>query len=263
MVRDDGVAGVVLANGDEITARTVLSSADPARTIGMIDPAWLDPEFTEAVRHIKFRGATSHVLYAVDDLPVLRGVTDPGRALVSVLSLSPTIQALERAADAGKYGRVPAQPHVEITAPSLRWPDLAPTGKHVIVARAACTPHTLRNGAAADGGWDDTARSALADAVTDAITCHAPGFADRVLHRAVLTPRDIERRFGCTEGAFTHGEMMLDQILFMRPVPGAGRYAMPIAGLFLCGAGAHPGPGIPGGPGWLGARHALAGGRTT
>jgi phytoene dehydrogenase-like protein len=173
------------------------------------------------------------------------------------VSLSRDIDALERAADAVKYGLVPDRPHIEVTAPSLHWPALAPAGKHVLTARVHYAPYRLRD----EGVWDAARAAALADRVTGAIDAAAPGFAARVLQRTTLSPRDVEQRFGVTEGALSHGELALDQIMFMRPVAGLGRYAMPLDGLYLCGAGTHPGPGVPGGPGWLAARRVLARGR--
>lgn len=252
-VRDYRVTGVALDGGEEIPARVVLSSADPARTIlGLVDPVWLDPEFVHAVRNIKFRGATAFVLYALDGLPEFPHLADAARSLAGVVSLTPTVEGLERAYDAAKYGSISERPHVELTAATLRWLSLAPAGKHVLVARASSAPYRL-----ADGAWDAARRHALADRVTDTIACVAPGFPDRVLHRAVLAPPDLEERFGLTEGAISQGELTLDQILFMRPVAGWGRYAMPVEGLYLCGAGTHPGPGVSGGPGWLAAHQAL------
>jgi phytoene dehydrogenase-like protein len=258
VVRDDAVAGVALANGDEIAAPVVLSTADPARTLlRLVDPAWLDPEFLHAVRNIKLRGSTAVVHYALDRLPAVPGLTDAAAALAGPVTLTSTMEALERAYDAAKYGTVSETPHVEFTVPSLRWPSLAPAGKHVAVATARFTPYRLRD----DTAWDADRSHALGAAVTAAVSRAIPGFADAVLHRQVLTPPDLEARYGFTEGALTHGELTLDQILFMRPVPGWGRHAMPIAGLYLGGAGTHPGPGVVGGPGWLAARRVLADGK--
>lgn len=254
VVKDDTVTGVVLAGGDEIDAPIVISTADPVRTLlGMVDPVWLDPEFLHAVGQIKLRGCTAFVQYALDGLPAISGPADPTRALASMVTLSATTDAIERSYDAAKYGRVSEHPHVEITVPSLRWPRLAPEGKHVLVARAQYAPYQLRDGAM----WNDDRADALADCVTAAIARVMPGFNDHVIARAVLTPAHLESQFGLTEGAATHGELTLDQILFMRPVPGWGRYVMPIDGLYLGGAGAHPGPGILGAAGWLAARRAL------
>jgi phytoene dehydrogenase-like protein len=258
VVRDDAVAGVVLAGGEEISAPVVLSTADPARTLlGLVDPVWLDPEFLHAVRNVKFRGSTAVVHYALDRLPAVPGVADPAAALAGAVSLTPTMDALERAYDAAKYGTVSEAPHVELTVPSLRWPSLAPAGKHVAVATVRYAPYRLRD----DTAWDADRSYALGGAVTAAVGRAVPGFADAVLHQRVLTPPDLEARYGVTEGAMTHGELTLDQILFMRPVPGWGRHAMPIAGLYLGGAGTHPGPGVLGGPGWLAARRVLADGK--
>lgn len=239
-IDDYHVRGVVLESGEEIGASTVLSGADPARTLlGMVEPQWLDPEFGQAVRNIKFRGATAYVLYGLDHLP-----PDPA-VLEGWLSLTSSMERLERAYDATKYGNVSQRPHVELTAPTLRWPQLAPSGKHVLVARVQFVPY----GVVCDE---------LADRVSTAITEFAPGFAGGVRHRVVLTPSDIEQQFGLTEGAASHGELTLDQILFMRPVAGWARYGMPVRGLYLCGAGTHPGPGVEGGAGWLAARRVMA-----
>jgi phytoene dehydrogenase-like protein len=255
VVKDDAAKGVVLANGDEISAPVVLSTADPAKTmLGMVDPVWLDPEFLHAVKQIKFRGCTTYVMYALDALPEVTGLADPRGALASVVSLTTDTTTLERSYDAAKYGRVSEQPHVEFTIPSLRWPRLAPEGKHVLVARAQYTPHRLVGGAT----WDDAGSSVVADCVTAVLGRVMPRLAEHTVARAVLSPTDLETRFGLTEGAVTQGEITLDQIMFMRPVAGWGRYSTPIDGLLLGGAGSHPGPGILGAAGWLAAKRAIA-----
>lgn len=254
-VQDDAVTGVVLAGGEEIKAPIVISTADPARTLlGMVDPVWLDPEFLHAVRQIKLRGCTAFVMYALDALPEMPGLADARGALASMVTLSTSTDALERSYDAAKYGTIAEELHVEITVPSLRWPSLAPEGKHVLVARAQYAPYALRNGAT----WDDAQSSLITDCVTSIIGRVMPTLADHIVARTFVSPQDLETKYGLTEGAVTHGELTLDQILFMRPVAGWGRYAMPINGLFLGGAGAHPGPGILGGPGWLAAKRALS-----
>lgn len=254
-VEHDAVAGVVLESGEEIAARRVVSAVDAAHTLlRMVDPVWLDPELLLALRNIRYGGCTAFVLFALEALPTLGRVANGGEAaLRGVVSLSPHADLLERAADAVKYGRVPERPHIELTAPTLHWPGLAPPGCHVLVARVHYAPYRLRS-----GEWDDARVAALADAVTGAIDAVAPGFTARVLHRAAWSPRDIEQRYGVTEGALTHGELALDQILFMRPVAALANHATPIDGLYLCGAATHPGPGVPGGPGWLAARRVIA-----
>jgi phytoene dehydrogenase-like protein len=253
VARDDRVAGVVLAEGEELTGAVVVSSLDPAHTLlGLVDPVWLDPEFLLAVRNIKFRGSSVKISYALDALPEFPGLPDAS-ARLGTLSLTGSLLELERAADAAKYGRISERPHVEVQLPTLRWPELAPTGKHVLVAHAQWAPYRLQ-----DRAWDAATREALADSISRAIEQAAPGFGRLVRQREILAPPDLEARFGLSEGALTHGEMGLDQILFMRPVAGASGYAMPLAGLYLCGAGAHPGYGISGGPGWLAAKRVLA-----
>ena len=251
IVREDAVAGVALANGDELMAPAVISTADPARTLGLVEPIWLDPDFMFAAQQIKFRGSTAIVQYALDTLPAISGLSQP--ALASVVSLTPSLEKLERAYDASKYGRISEELHVEFAIPTLRWPGLAPAGKHVLTATARYAPYALRDGKT----WDDASAAALGDRVTSAIGHVAPGFAESIRQRVVLTPRDLESRFALTEGALTHGEITLDQILFMRPLAGWGRYAMPVLGLYLGGRGAHPGPGVLGGAGWLAARRVL------
>ena len=253
-IRDDRAVGVVLAGGEEISATSVLSSADPVRTLrDLVDPVWLDPEFLLAVRNIKLRGSASRVLFALDGLPEFAGLTAP-LAGCGVLSLTPSLEQLERAADAAKYGAISERPHLDLQFPSLRWPDSAPEGKHVLVAGVQWTPYALREGA-----WTAERRDALGRAVTAQIEAVAPGFEGLVRERVVKAPPDLEAEFGVTEGALGHGELTLDQILFMRPVPGASRYATPVQQLYLCGAGSHPGGGISGGPGWLAARQVLKG----
>ncbi len=251
LVNDDAVTGVVLTNGEEIPVPLVISTTDPARTMRLLDPVWLDPDLLHAIGNIKYRGCTAVVQYALDALPEVRGL---GSAeLAGVVSLSNSLSALERAYDAAKYGLTSVEPHLEISVPSLRWPSLAPAGKHVLIARVQYVPH-LPN----DGPWTAQRANVLGDTVTSAIARAIPRFRDYVLQRNVLTPSDLEAQFGLTDGALTHGELTLDQILFMRPVAGLARYEMPVAGLYLGGAGAHPGPGVLGGPGWLAARAALS-----
>jgi phytoene dehydrogenase-like protein len=249
-VRDHTVTGVVLESGEELDAPLVLSATDPARTLlGMVDPVWLDPELLLALRNVRYRGCTAFVLYGLDALP---DMNDADALLRGTVSLSPDVVSIERGSDAVKYGAVADAPHIEIGAPSLHWPDHAPAGRHVLVARTHYAPYALR-----EGTWDSTRSDALADTVTAAIDSVSPCFSSRITARATLSPADIESRYALTDGAATHGELVLDQILFMRPVAGLGRSATPIGGLYLCGAGTHPGPGVPGGPGWLAAQRAL------
>ena len=243
-VTNDAVSGVMLANGDELSAPLVLSTADPRHTIlQLADPIWLDPEFLRDASNIRLRGATAIVAYALDALPVAEGLGE--RELAGIVSLSPSLDAIEQQYDFVKYGEASATPHVELSAVSLRWPALAPDGRHVVVARAQYAPSRSDQG------------EAFGDAVTKVIAGAMPAFREHVTHRRVLMPADLAATYGVSEGALTHGELTLNQILFMRPIAGFGRYAMPVDGLYLGGAGTNPGPGLPGAAGWLAARAAL------
>lgn len=245
------VAGVVLASGETIRAPEVLSSLDPRRTLlELLDPVHLDPDFIDRVRHIRFLGARTTVLLALERLPELPGAGD-GRALGGSFLVAPTLDDLERAYDATKYGRIADAPWLDIRVPSLWRPGLAPGDHHVMTIDAHWTPYRLR------GSTWEAEREALGDRVVALAGRHLPGLAGRIRHRVVLAPPDVERMVGATEGALSQGAMMLDQILFMRPVAGWSRYAMPVPGLFLCGPGAHPGPGATGASGWLAAQAVL------
>ncbi|MDQ3948845.1 MAG: NAD(P)/FAD-dependent oxidoreductase, partial [Gemmatimonadota bacterium] len=247
--------GVILRNGDEIAARRVLSSADPRRTLlQLCDPSRLDPEFVRSVRNVRYRGAWAKVNLALGTLPSFSALRGDGSetALRGTISISPSLTYLERAYDDAKYGRVSEHPCLEIRIPSLADPTLAPAGAHVMSIEVQYVPYHLR-----DGEWDDRARDALGDRVIETLAAYAPDLPGAILHRQVLTPRDLENVFALTEGHAYQGELTLDQILFMRPVAGWSRYRTPVRDLYLCGAGTHPGGGIAGGAGANAARQIL------
>jgi len=248
LVNEDRVTGLRLASGEEIRCHSVVSSLDPRHSLlELLDPVHLDPEFIGAIRNIRYRGVTSIVLLALDGLPEFPGiVTAPAGAIL----FAPSVRHVERAFDASKYGRSSEEPVVELRFPSLMQANLAPAGRQVATLRVQYTPYRLR-----DGDWNTTG-DAMADGAIALVERHVPGFATRITHRDVLTPVDIEARFGLREGAVSRGELALDQMLFMRPVASASRYAMPVPGLYLCGAGTHPGRGIPGLSGLHAARAA-------
>ena len=251
IVRDGRVAGLTLASGEEIGARTVVSSLDPYRSLlRLLDPVHLDPELIHAVRNIRFRGVTTKILVALEALPPIPGVSAPPTGAVLI---APSIRQVERAYDATKYGRGSEEPFIELRFPTVAEPRLAPAGKHVAVVHVQFTPYGLR-----EGRWDRIREKIIADRAFAIIERHIPGFTGRVSARTVLSPAALESRFGVREGALSQGELMLDQILFMRPVAGVSRYATPIPGYFLCGTGTHPGPGIVGQSGLLASRAALA-----
>ncbi|MFN2563775.1 MAG: phytoene desaturase family protein, partial [Gemmatimonadaceae bacterium] len=245
-------SGVVLRDGDEIAARRVISGADPRRTfLGLCDPSRLDPGFVRAVRNVRYRGAWAKVNLALGALPSFTALRGDGSetALRGTIAISPSLMYLERAYDDAKYGRVSQHPHLEVRIPSLADPTLAPAGKHVMSIEVQYAPYHLR-----DRQWDDAARDALGDRVLETLAAYAPDLPGLVLHRQVLTPGDLESVFSLTEGHAYHGELTLDQILFMRPVAGWSRYRTPVRDLYLCGAGTHPGGGIAGGAGANAAR---------
>jgi phytoene dehydrogenase-like protein len=251
LTRGDRVSGVVLASGEEVAAGEVVSSLGPKRTLlEMVDPVQLDPDFIVQVQNIRYRPTRSVVLLALGRLPELPGSGD-GRALAGSFVIAPTLDYMERAYDATKYGGTSEEPWLDIRIPSLAQVGLAPGDEHVMVIQAQYTPYWLRG-----TSWERE-RERFGDRVVAIAGRHLEGLADRVRHRVVLTPPDVEARFGLDGGSSTQGEMMLDQILFMRPVPGWSRYAMPVPGLFLCGPGTHPGPGATGASGWLAAQAVL------
>lgn len=249
LVREERVAGVALASGEEIACRNVVSGAGVGRTLlELVDTAHLDTGFIEAVRHIRYRGVTSFVLLGLNGLPAIPGFAGPP---AGSFWIAPSIRHVERAHDGAKYGRIADDPVVELRFPSVTQPNLAPPGMHVAMLRVQYTPWRLR-----EGDWETT-RGAMAERALAAVERQVPGFAARIAHQAVLAPPDLEARFGLPEGAVSRGEVALDQLLFMRPVAGFGRHATPLPGLYLCGAGTHPGPGLTGLSGLLAARAAL------
>lgn len=230
------VTGVRLSTGEELGASHVVSSADPKRSFSWIDPSWLDPDLLRAVDNIRMRGSSARVHYALDALPRFQsgGVEIPRDALGGMVTVAPSVVAVERAYDAAKFGEVPGAPAVTLAIPTLADPSLAPDRKHVLSVTVHHVPFAL------NGGWNRANAQSLGDAVTDLLSSIAPDLRDRTLSRQVVTPADLESRYGCTEGNLSHGELALDQFLFMRPVPSSSRYATPLDGFWLCGTGTHP-----------------------
>ena len=251
-VQRERSAGVVLEGGEHIPAGKVLSSLDARRTLlGILDPGLLDPEFVRALQHIRFRGVRAKVNLALSALPSFTALPGEGEHLRGAISISPSLDYLEHAYDDAKHRRVSDAPYLEARIPSVSDPALAPRGAHVMSVAVQYVPYRL------DSGWSDADRDALGDKVIRTLEAHAPGISKSVVHRQVLTPADIEKRTGATEGNMYHGELALDQILFMRPVAGWSRYRTPIDGVYLCGSGTHPGGGIPGAAGHNAARAIL------
>ena len=249
LVRDGRVSGVVLRDGSEIEASAVISSADPKRTfLSLVDPVDLDPGFLTKIRNYRTPGVVAKVNLALDGLPVFRGVTNPAD-LRGRLHVGPGIDYLERAFDASKYGEISAEPYLDLTIPTLQDDSLAPAGHHVMSVHVQFAPYRLSAG----GDWTRAA-DVLARIVVRTLEQYAPGIESRIVHRQVITPLDLERRYGLTGGHILHGEPSLDQLFTMRPVLGWAQYRTPIEGLYLCGAGTHPGGGLTAGPGQNAAR---------
>ena len=253
LVTSGTAAGVVLDNGDEIRGRIVVSSVDPNLTfLRMIGADQLPEEFVEDVRRYKFRGSSGKVNLALDALPGFTSLPGAGPHLRGAISISPAVDYMERAYDDAKYGRYSQQPYIDIVIPSLTDPSVAPPGKHVMSCFVQYAPYHLK-----DGSWDDH-REAFGDTVINTIAGYAPNMKNIVLHRQVLTPLDLEREFGLTEGNIFQGELTLEQLFFLRPAPGWAQYRTPIRNLYMCGAATHPGGGIMGAPGRNAARCILS-----
>jgi phytoene dehydrogenase-like protein len=245
--------GVALASGEEIPSSIVVSGADPKRTLRLIDPVAAGPTLVWRAENLRLPGVAAKVNLALSALPAFaaEGGNEVER-LKGRIVVAPGIDHLERAFDASKYGRVSEAPYLEATIPSLTDPDLAPDGGHVMSVLMQYAPYHRR-----DGDWD-TERDGLGDLVLKTLEGFAPGISDLVVARQVLTPLDLERDYGLTEGHPLHGEPSLDQFFAWRPMLGQARYRLALRGLYLCGSGAHPGGGITGGPGVNAAREILA-----
>ncbi len=253
IVRDGRATGVALSSGQEFWADRIVSNADPRRTLfDLVGPTELEPELVRKVKNIRFRGGCAKVHLVLGELPHFAGVPQGGPHLNGVISVSPSLDYLERAYDDAKYGAASRFPYLEVSIPSVTDPTMAESGKHIVSVVAQYAPYRLR-----EGEWDAAARERLGDAVVRALSEYAPNLPSAILHRQVLTPLDLEDTYGLSEGNIYHGEHTLDQMFFMRPVPGLARYRTPIEGLYLCGAGTHPGGGVTGVPGYNAAREIL------
>jgi phytoene dehydrogenase-like protein len=244
ILKNGQAKGVVLQNGDEIYADVVSSSVDPRLTfMKMIGAEHLPNEFADDLKRYKYRGSSGKVNLALDGLPNLKSLPGVGPHLRGAISISPSVEYMERAYDDAKYGRYSRRPYIDIVIPSLTDPSVAPPGKHVMSCFVQYAPYNLK-----EGTWDEK-REEFGDTVINTIAEHAPNIKDLILHRQVLTPLDIERDFGLSEGNIFQGELTLEQLFFLRPAPGWAQYRTPIRSLYMCGSATHPGGGIMGAPG--------------
>lgn len=238
-VKDCAVTGIELSNGETIGATSVVSNADPKVTFAkLIGYPKLEIEFSRRIHNIRTRGTAAKLHLALDGLPDVPTLTqdDLGQRLV----IAPGLTYVERAFDHVKYGEPSENPVMEISIPTIHDKSLAPEGKHVLSAVVQYLPCDLKT-----GDWAER-RNSYRSRIIDTIEEYLPGLKDRIVARELLTPADIENRFGNTGGHWHHGEFALDQFLMMRPVPGAAQYSTPVDGLFLCSAGCHPGGGVMG-----------------
>ena len=249
-VRDGVARGVVLASGEQIAARAVVSNADPKRTfLSLVEPTELDPDFLNRIRNYRSSGMVGKVNLALSKLPKFTGLNGDGQAqLGGRIHIGPEIDYLERAFDAAKYGAFSPHPWCDATIPSVLDPSLAPAGAHVMSVTVQYAPERLR-----EADWKSQ-RDAFGDTVVKTLAQYAPGIEASILARQVITPLDLQETYGMTGGHIFHGEQALDQIFTMRPLLGWARYRTPIASLYLCGAGTHPGGRVTGAPGANAAR---------
>jgi len=260
LVKDGAAAGLVLEGGDEISAKTVISNADPRRTfLKLIDPVHLPPGFVVKMQNFRANGTAAKINLALDRLPNFKALqdvstaaalsmNDPSAALSGRIHIGPSIGYLERAFDASKYGEYSPAPYLDVSIPSILDPSMAPRGKHVMSIHVQYAPFKLRS-----GDWNSQ-REAFGDNVVNTLAQYAPDLPELILGGHVITPGDLEETYGLTGGHPFHGEMSLDQIFTMRPLLGSARYRTPIRGLYLCGSGTHPGNGLTGASGYNAAR---------
>jgi len=252
-VKNGRARSVVLDDSTEFRARMVLSNADPKRTfLGLLDANELSEDFLSSVRGIKMDGPCAKVNMVLAEEPRFTGTSPTATPLERTFyTLVPSLEFAERCYDIAKFGEIPEELWVDCVVSSNADPSLAPPGKHILTCFVQYVPYRLR-----DGNWDEK-RELLGDRVVKKIAEYAPNVPGTIVARQVLTPLDLERTYGLTEGNIFHGDLRLDQLFFMRPVPGWSQYRTPIDGLYLCGAGAHPGGGVTGAPGRNAAHQAL------
>ena len=252
LIKSGRAFGVVLSSGEEIQAKVIVSGVDPKRTfLKMIDGKHLEPEFLQQINDFKIRGSSAKVNLSLDALPDFTSLPGNGPHLAGAISISPSIDYIERAYDDAKYGEFSRRPYLDIILPSMLDPSMAPPGKHVMSIFMQYAPYHLKNGT-----WPEK-REALGDTVVETLSEYAPNIKDIILHRQVLTPWDLEQEFGLTEGNIFQGELTLDQLFFLRPVPGWAKYRTPIKNLYMCGACTHPGGGVMAASGRLAAQEIL------
>jgi len=248
-VQNGAATGVLLSTGEEIQAKAVISNADPKRTLlKLTDPLHLSPDFVQKLQHYRGNGTVAKVNLALSGLPKFTAIKNgDASALKGRIHIGNEIDYLERAFDESKYGNFSKVPYLEVAIPSLTDPTLAPEGKHVMSIYMQYAPYKLK------GDWEDE-RKALGQTVVKTLAEYAPNLPELILTHQIITPRDLEEKYGLTGGQIFHGELALDQFFTMRPLLDWARYRTPIQNLYLCGSGTHPGSGLTGGSGANAAR---------
>lgn len=245
LTRGGEATGVVLADGEEVRGRTIVSNADVKRTfLKLVEEKDLPERFVHRVRHFKMRGSSGKLNIALDSLPEFPALPQGSTCIRGDMHFTDSVERMERAYDDWKDGRWSADPFIDMMIPTTLDPTMAPPGKHFMSCFVQYCPPKVEG-----RDWTDADRDAFAETVVSQIAAYSPGFRDRILHMEVRTPREIEAEVGLTEGNIFQGELTFDQLLFNRPVPGYAQYRSPVKGLYLCGSSTHPGGGVMGAPG--------------
>jgi phytoene dehydrogenase-like protein len=263
-VKGGRAMGVVLENGDELDSKVVLSAADPKRTfLQFVEPKHFPDDFVTSIQNFRTRGSSGKVNIALSELPNFTALPFEGKGHDSVLhrgavSISPSIDYIERAYDDAKYGQISKHPYLDMIFPSMIDPDMAPPGQHVMSCFVQYAPYDL------EGGWNDPStgsgqarRDELGEAVISTIEEYAPNIRKCIVGMQVISPKDIEAIAGITGGNIFHGELLLHQIFFLRPVPQWADFRTPLPGYYFGASGAHPGGGVMGAAGRLAAKEIL------
>jgi len=252
IVKGGRAVGVALENGDELYSKVVLSAADPKRTfLGFVEPKYFPDDFVTAIRNFRVRGSSGKVNIALSELPNFTALPGEGPLYRGAVSISPSIDYIERAYDDAKYGKISKHPYIDMIFPSVIDPDMAPPSAHVMSCFVQYAPYDI------EGGWDDVKREELGEAVISTIEQYAPNIREAIVGMQVISPKDIETIAGITGGNIFHGELLLHQIFFLRPAPQWVDFRTPLRGYYFGAAGAHPGGGVMGAAGMLAAKEIL------
>ncbi len=252
IVKGGRAVGVALENGDELHSKVVLSAADPKRSfLGFVEPKYFPDEFVTSIQNFRVRGSSGKVNIALSELPQFTALPDETAVQRGAVSISPSIDYIERAYDDAKYGKVSKHPYIDIIFPSMIDPDMAPPGGHVMSCFVQYAPYDI------EGGWDEAKRDQLCEAVISTIEGYAPNLRRAIVGMQVITPKDIENIAGITGGNIFHGELLLHQIFFLRPTPQWADFRTPLKGYYFGASGAHPGGGVMGAVGMLAAKEIL------